>query len=44
MTLHEFITLMILLIGTSGYKEIQYIKYKIEYIPKLQNTSTLPIN
>ena len=36
MTLHELITLMILLIGTLGYKEIQHIKYASEYISKLQ--------
>ena len=36
MNLHDFIILMILPIGTSGYKEIQCIKYTIEYIPKLQ--------
>ena len=36
MTLHEFITLMILPIGTSGYNEIQYIIYTSEYILKLQ--------
>ena len=36
MTLHDLITLMIISIGTSGYKEIQYIKYTSEYIPKLQ--------
>ena len=36
MTLHELITLMILLIGTSGTNEISYIKYTSEYIPKLQ--------
>ena len=36
MTLHEFITLMILLIGTLGTSEIQYMKYTSEYILKLQ--------
>ena len=36
MTLHDLITLMILSIGTSGYKEIQHIKYTSEYISKLQ--------
>ena len=36
MTLHDLITLMILPIGTSGTNEIQYMKYTIEYIPKLQ--------
>ena len=36
MTLHDLITLMILPIGTSGYKEIQHIKYTTEYISKLQ--------
>ena len=36
MTLHDLITLMILLIGTSGYNEIQYIIYISEYILKLQ--------
>ena len=43
MTLHDFIILMNLLIGTSGYNEIQMILpigtsgYNIsEYIPKLQ--------
>ena len=36
MNLHYFITLMILPIGTSGYNEIQYIRYTSEYIPKLQ--------
>ena len=35
MNLHEFIILMILPIGTSGYKEMQYIKDTSEYIPKL---------
>ena len=33
MNLHDLITLMILLIGISGYNEI---KYKIEYILKFQ--------
>ena len=36
MTLHDFIILMTLSIQTSGYKEIQYMKYASEYIPKLQ--------
>ena len=36
MTLHDLITLMILLIGTLGYNEIQYIIYTSEYILKLQ--------
>ena len=36
MTLHDSITLMIVPIGTSGYKEIQHIKYTSEYILKLQ--------
>ena len=46
MTLHEFIILMNILIGTSGYNEIQMIlpigtsryniRYTSEYIPKLQ--------
>ena len=36
MTLHDLITLMILLIGTLGTNEIQYMKYTSEYIPKLQ--------
>ena len=36
MTLHELITLMILLIGISRANEIQYMKYTSEYIPKLQ--------
>ena len=36
MTLHDFITLMNLLIGTSGTNEIKYMKYTSEYIPKLQ--------
>ena len=46
MTLHEFIILMILLIGTSGYNEIKMIlpirtsgyniRYTSEYIMKLQ--------
>ena len=36
MTLHDLITLIILLIGTSGINEIQYMKYTSEYIPKLQ--------
>ena len=36
MNLHELITLMILLIGTLGTNDIQYMKYTSEYIPKLQ--------
>ena len=36
MILHELITLIILLIGTSGTNEIQYMKYISEYILKLQ--------
>ena len=36
MTLYDLITLMMIPIGTLGYKEIQYIKYTSEYIPKLQ--------
>ena len=36
LNLHDFITLMILPIGTSGTNEIQYIKYTSEYILKLQ--------
>ena len=36
MTLHDLITLMILSIGTSRPNEIQYMKYKSEYILKLQ--------
>ena len=36
MNLHDLITLMILPIGTSGYKEMQYIKYTSECILKLQ--------
>ena len=36
MNLHDLITLIILLIGTSGTTEIQYMKYTSEYIPKLQ--------
>ena len=36
MNFRDLITLMILLIGTLGYKEIQHIKYTSEYIPKLQ--------
>ena len=46
MTLHDFIILMILSIGTSGYNEIQMvlligtsgynIRYTSEYISKLQ--------
>ena len=36
MTLHDLITLMILLIGTSGTNEIQYMKYTSECILKLQ--------
>ena len=36
MTLHDLITLTILPIGISGANEIQYMKYRSEYIPKLQ--------
>ena len=36
MILHDLITLMILLIGTSGTNEIQYIKYTSEYVSELQ--------
>ena len=36
MNLHDLTTLMILLIGTSGTKEIKYINYTSDYIPKLQ--------
>ena len=36
MTLHDFITLMILSIVTLGTNEIEYMKYTSEYIPKLQ--------
>ena len=36
MTLHDLITLTILPIGTSGYKEIQHIKYTSEHTMKLQ--------
>ena len=36
MTLHDLITLLNLLIGTSGTNEIQYMKYISEYILKLQ--------
>ena len=36
MTLHDFIILMTLLIGTSGTNEIQYMKYTSEYILKLE--------
>ena len=36
MILHDLITSMILLIGTLGNNEIQYIKYTSEYIQKLQ--------
>ena len=36
MNLYGLITLMILLIGTSGTNEIQYMKYANEYILKLQ--------
>ena len=36
MTLHDFITSIILSIGTSGTNEIKYMKYTSEYIPKLQ--------
>ena len=36
MDLHDLITLIILLIGTSETNEIQYMKYTSAYIPKLQ--------
>ena len=36
LTLHEFIILMTLPIGTLGYNEIEYMKYTSEYILKLQ--------
>ena len=36
MALHDFVTLTILQIGTSGTNEIQYMKYTSEYIRKLQ--------
>ena len=36
MTLHDFFTLLILLIGTSGTNQIQYMNYTSEYILKLQ--------
>ena len=36
MNLHDFITLLNLLIGTLGTNEIQYMKHTSEYIPKLQ--------
>ena len=36
MTLHDLFTLLILLIGTSGTNQIQYMKYISEYIMKLQ--------
>ena len=36
MTLHDFIILMTLLIGTLGTNGIQYMKYTSEYIMKLQ--------
>ena len=52
-TLHDFILLMNLLIGTLGYNEIQMILsigtsgYNIRYISvkhsKVTNTSTLPL-
>ena len=35
MTLHDLVRLIIIPIGTSGTNEIQYIKYKSEYISKL---------
>ena len=54
MTLHEFIILMTLPIGTSGYNEIQMIlpvgtsryniRYTSEYIPKLQIHQQLGTN
>ena len=53
MTLHDFIILMNLLIGTSGYNEIQMIlsigtsgyniRYTSEYIPKLQIHQHVPL-
>ena len=36
MTLDDLITLTIILVGTSGTIEIQYMKYTSEYILKLQ--------
>ena len=36
MNLHELFTLLILLIGTLGTNQIQYMKCISEYIPKLQ--------
>ena len=36
MNLHDLLTLIILLIGTLGANEIQYMKYTSEYIMKLQ--------
>ena len=39
MALHDFIILMILLIGTSGYNEIQYKIYKWIH-SEVTNTST----
>ena len=36
MTLHDLFTSLILPIGTSGTKQIQYMKYRSEYILKLQ--------
>ena len=43
MNLHDFIILMILLIGTSGYNEIQHIIYKQIHF-EVTNTSKLPLN
>ena len=44
MNLHDLITLMNLLIGTSGTNEIQYMKYTSEYISKLQIHQHIHIN
>ena len=43
MNLHDFITLMILSIGTSGINEIQYMKYTTEYILKLLHRTSKPM-
>ena len=43
MLLHEFIILTILLIGTSGYNEIQINIYKQIHF-EVTNTSTVPLN
>ena len=43
MTLHDLITLMILLIGTPRTNEIQYMKYTSEYIPG-SSSSLLPLS